>query len=81
MTALIPESVRQTILSFTFDYRSTTVGLVAILILGLLLIAREIIRAHGGPRAVERVDALNVAIYPLLLTFIGVVVVRVVSLI
>ena len=61
--------------------RSTTVGLVAILILGILLIAREIIRVHGGPRAADRLDALNVAIYPLLLTFIGVVVVRIVSLI
>jgi hypothetical protein len=81
MTALIPEYVRRSIESFTFDYRSTTTGIVLIGVLIAFLLAREIVRAHGGVRATERVDALNAFVYPMLLAFAAVVVVRLVSLI
>jgi hypothetical protein len=81
MTALIPEFVRRAIESFTFDYRSTTVGIVLIAALLMLLVAREVIRVHGGLRAMERLDALNAFVYPMLLAFVAIVVVRLVSLI
>jgi hypothetical protein len=80
MTAAIPELVRDTALAFTFDFRSTTAGLVAIVVLILLLTAREIVRAHGGRDSGERMDTLAVAVWPLLLVFGLVVVVRMVQL-
>lgn len=81
MTALIPEFARRAIQSFTFDFRSTTVGVVLIGALIVLLVAREVIRVQGGPRALDRLEALNVFVYPMLLAFAAVVVVRLVSLI
>jgi hypothetical protein len=81
MTALIPEFARHTIQSFTFDFRSTTVGAVLIGVLIVLLTAREVIRVHGGPRVVDRLEALNAFVYPMLLAFAAIVVVRLVSLI
>ena len=81
MTALIPEFARRTIQSFTFDFRSTTVGVVLICVLMVLLVAREVIRVHGGPRSPDRLEALNSFVYPLLLAFAAVVVVRLASLI
>lgn len=81
MTALIPEFTHQAIESFTFDFRSTTVGVVLIGVLIVLLVAREIIRVHGGAQASERLEALNAYVYPLLLAFSAVIVVRLVSLI
>jgi hypothetical protein len=81
MTALIPEFVRRSIESFTFDFRSTTVGVVLISILIVLLVAREVIRVHGGPRDVDRLEALNAFVYPMLLAFVAIIVVRLVSLI
>lgn len=81
MTALIPEYARQAIQSFTFDFRSTTVGVVLIGVLIVLLVAREVIRVHGGARAVDRLEALNAFAYPMLLAFAAVMVIRLVSLI
>lgn len=81
MTALIPEFARRAIQSFTFDYRSTTVGVVLIGTLIAILVAREVIRVQGGPRALDRLEALNAFVYPMLLAFAAVVVVRLVSLI
>lgn len=81
MTILIDEASRRSILSFTFDFRSTTAGLAIIVLLVVLLMLREVIRVHGGPRLAERLDQLNVVVYPLLLAFIAIVVVRLVSLV
>jgi hypothetical protein len=81
MTATLPEFARRAIESFTYDYRSTTVGVVLIGVLMVLLVGREIIRVHGGPRAIDRLDALNAFVYPLLFAFTAVIVVRLVSLI
>lgn len=80
MTATIPELVRDAAVSFTFDFRSTTVALVAIVVLVLLLTVREIARAHGGGRAAERMETLGVAVWPLLLLFGLAVIVRMVQL-
>jgi hypothetical protein len=81
MTILIDEATRRSIFSFTFDFRSTTAGIVVIVLLVALLLAREIIRVHGGPRMAQRLDVLNVAVYPLLLAFGAVVIVRLISLV
>jgi hypothetical protein len=81
MTILIDEATRRAILSFTFDFRSTTAGVALILLLVILLLAREVIRVHGGPRAGQRLETLNVVVYPLLLAFSAVVIIRLVSLV
>lgn len=81
MTALVPEFARRAIQSFTFDFRSTTVGSVLIGALILVLIAREVIRVHGGPRAADRLEALNAFVYPLLVAFAAVIAVRLASLV
>ena len=81
VTILIDEATRRTIGSFTFDFRSATAGLSVIVLLVVLLVMREVIRVHAGPRVTERLDQLNVVVYPLLLAFVAVVVVRIVSLV
>jgi multisubunit Na+/H+ antiporter MnhF subunit len=81
MTALIPEFVRRTVESFTFDYRSATAGIILIVALIVFLIGREIVRVHGGPRVADRLEALNAFVYPMLVAFAAVIVVRLVSLI
>jgi hypothetical protein len=80
VTAGVPEFVRTTILSFTFDFRSTTVGVVVVTALLILLVVREIARANASPRTEEQVEVLNVAILPLLIAFGTVIVVRMVQL-
>ncbi len=81
MSILIDQATQRSVLSFTYDFRSTTAGAVVIVLLLAVLLTREIIRVHGGPRAGRRLDALNVVAYPLLLAFAAVVVVRLVSLV
>jgi hypothetical protein len=81
VTIIIDQATRQSILSFTFDFRSTTAGVALIVLLVAVLTLRELIRVHGGPRMTERLDQLNVAAYPLMLAFTAIIVVRVVSLI
>lgn len=81
MTVLIGETARRAIVSLTFDFRSSTAGLAIIVLLVGLLMVREVIRVHGGPRAISRLDQLNVVVYPLLLAFIGIVIVRLLSLV
>jgi hypothetical protein len=81
MTILISEAARRSIVSFTFDFRSATAGVAVIVLLVALLLLREVIRVHGGTHAAERLNQLNVAVYPLLLAFVAIVVVRLVSLI
>lgn len=81
MTIIIDEATRQSILSFTFDFRSTTAGLALIVLLVAVLVVRELVRVVGGPHASRRLDQLNVVAYPLLLAYAAIVVVRLVSLV
>ena len=80
MTVTIPEYVRDAAISFTFDFRSTTAALVAIVVLVMLLSMREIARAHGGTHAAEHVETLGVAVWPLILVFGLAVIVRMLQL-
>ena len=55
---------------------ATPVHIIAILLLLVLLIQKELLRAQGGPRARVGGDALNIAIAPLLLSFVVIMVLR-----
>jgi hypothetical protein len=81
MTAGITEFAQQAAASYTYDFRSTTVGLVIVLILVVLLTVREVARAEGGERARELVYGVNVVVWPLLIVFSTVMIVRLISLI
>jgi hypothetical protein len=80
MTSTITEVTITTIVSNTYDALSTTVGVIAILLLLVLLIQKELTRAFGGPRSRIWMRALDVAIVPLLLTFSLIVIMRFVDL-
>jgi hypothetical protein len=59
---------------------ATQVHIIAILFLLVLLIQKELMRAQGGPRARVGVDALNIAIAPLLLSFVVIMILRFVDI-
>jgi hypothetical protein len=59
---------------------ATPVHIFAILLLLVLLIQKELMRAQGGPRARVGVDALNIAIAPLLLSFVVIMILRFVAI-
>ena len=52
------------------------VGIVAIAVLVVLLVAQELVRALDGPRVRDQVRALGAAAYPLLLAFAVVILTR-----
>lgn len=81
MTALVTDAVAAAAGSFTFEFRSTTLGLAVVLVLVVLMFAREMLKAHGGLRAVARVRALDIAVWPLFITFGIIVSVRLLELI
>jgi hypothetical protein len=56
-----------------FEALSATVGVIAIVLLIVLLIEREVLRAMGGTRAIARVRSLTVATLPLLITAVAII--------
>jgi hypothetical protein len=76
MTSTVTEVTKTFIQSHTYAAVSTTVGIIAILLLVVLLIQKELMRAQGGSRARVGVDALNTTIAPLLLAFVVIMILR-----
>lgn len=81
MTISVTDAVARAAGTFTFEFRSTTLGLAVLLALLLLMFVREMLKAHGGRRAQERVRALDVAVWPLFVTFGFIISVRLLELI
>lgn len=81
MTSSVTEAVVSASTSFTYEFRSTTLGVAVVLTLLLLMFAREMFHAHGTPQAGRRSRALDVAVWPLFLTFGLIVSVRLLELI
>ena len=69
MSSLLLDTARRLVEAQSFDTRSRTVGLVAILLLLALLVAADVLRALGGRRARALRADLTVAIAPLLVAF------------
>ena len=80
MTSIVTEVTRTLILSSTYESLSTSLGSIAILLLFVLLVQKELMRAHGGPHSRRWMRALDIAIAPLLLTFGIIVIMRLINL-
>ncbi len=81
MTSAVTDAVSAAAASFTFEFRSTTLGLAVVLALVCIMFAREMLKTHGGGRAAETVRALDIAVWPLFMTFGFLVSVRLLELI
>ena len=80
MTSSINHSVVDFLVATDYDAISTTVGLAALLVLVLLLIEREAVRAHGGAQFDRWIRGLDIAVIPLLAAFGVVMILRVLEL-
>ncbi len=69
MTSTVTEVTTTFIVSTPYDTLSTTVGIITVVLLLVLLMVKELIRAYGGPLSQARMQALNIAIIPLLFAF------------
>lgn len=81
MTTTVSKVTTTAITTHSFSTLTTTVGLIAIGILIVLLVQKELLRAVGGPRAAAGARIANAAIAPLLLTLFLTVIVRIVPLV
>ncbi len=80
MTSTVTEVTRTLILSSTYESLSTSLGAIAILLLFVLLVLKELMRARGGPHSRRWMRTLDIAIAPLLLTFGIIVIMRLINL-
>ena len=80
MTAMVSAATRTIIRSNSYGTLTSTVGLVAVMLLVVLLLQKELLRTATTPRARAGGDMLNIAIPPLLLAFAVIVTLRVVTL-
>jgi hypothetical protein len=81
MTSAVTDAVSAAAASFTFEFRSTTLGIAVLLALLFLMFAREMVKVHRGRRTLERVHALDIAVWPLFIVFVFIIGVRLLELI
>lgn len=76
MTSTINVTIT-TLISNSSDALSTALSVIAILLLIVLLIEKELVRAAGGVRVRTWMQALDIAIVPLLVAFSCIIAMRV----
>ena len=76
MTGSITQLVSAVVSSDVGGLLEQGLGLILTAALIVLLVQRELVRAHGGPRSRNWIRALNLGIAPLTVAFVFVVVVR-----
>lgn len=81
MTSSVTDAVVAAAESFTFEFRSTTLGIAVLLTLLVLMFVREMLKAHRGRRRLGRIKALDIAVWPLFIIFGFIVGVRLIELI
>lgn len=79
MTATVNATTIAVIAGRSYDALSSTIGIVGIVLLALLLVEKEVLRAAGGPRA-RFAAALDGTIVPLFLMFTVIMIVRLLSI-
>jgi hypothetical protein len=80
MTSFITQVTSEIITASTYGWVSATFGAIAVLLLVLLLIQKELLRTIGEVRATAWMRAFNIAIAPLLIGFGLIVAMRLVVL-
>ena len=80
MTPFVTDLSRQVILTNSHEVLTTSFGMVAILLLIVLLIYKEMVRVYDAPHAKRWIQTLNSAIYPLLGVFGIIVLLRLLDL-
>lgn len=80
MTSTVTNVTKTLIETISFNDRSMSVGIIAILLLLTLLSQKELIRAANAPRSKMLLSTFNVAIVPLLLVFGFIVLMRFIAL-
>lgn len=73
MSSTITNVTQTTITTHSYAVLSTTIGVIAILLLLFLLVEKEVLRAIG---LFAKLRALDVAIIPLLASFLSIMAVR-----
>ncbi len=76
MSVVVTEATRTAISAAGGGTLTSTQGIIAILLVIVLLVLKEFVRAVGTPRAKAGADVLNIAIVPLFLVFTVIVIVR-----
>lgn len=73
MNSVVNDATESTMRSGTLESITTTTGLVAVGLLFLLLVEREIVRTIGGPHVAARLRALDLVSVPVMLVVIVVI--------
>ncbi len=81
MTSTVTQITQTTILLNADGSLSDSLGLIAIVLLMVLLIEKELVRSVGGPRSQAWMRALNIAIAPLVLACGLIIILRAINLI
>ncbi len=81
MTSTVTQITRTTILLNAYGPLSGSLGLIAIVLLIILLIEKELIRSVGGSHSQAWMRALNIAIAPLVVASGLTIILRLVNLI
>jgi hypothetical protein len=76
VTSTVDEVTRLAVTSTSYGRFSTTVGVTAILLLGVLLIEKEFLRTSTRSWSRKSLQALDIAIFPLLLSFFVIMLMR-----
>ncbi len=76
MTTIVTQVTWDAIAHTSFEQLSNTVGVIAIALLVMLLVTREMFRAYDETRADVWQRIFNIAIMPLLMSFSVIIVVR-----
>lgn len=81
MSALVNHVTRHALLGPDFETVSNTLGATAVVLLLVLLLARELVRAAGGERVSRRLRALSIVTVPIFASFVVVEAARLVYVI
>ena len=80
MTATVTQLTIALATASAYEFPSTILDVMIVLLLIILLIQRELVRASGGPRLETWMQTLNIAIIPLSIAFVLITVTRFVDL-
>jgi len=80
MTSTVTQATTLVLTSASYDSITKTIGLVSILLLLALMLLKEFARVHPGPRTAAWIHAFDLALVPLLITFVVILTARLAEL-